>query len=271
MALETAPQSTVKIPPQVSALLMRVSDAVVACTPQPAPNKADIERCKLIGHRGCKDVAGVKENTYDAFDYALENGMHGIELDLRWTKDKQLVVAHDPDLQRVHGVEGDIADLNFSELRTLCPAVPLFKEVIEKYQGKLSFYIELKKDDWDDMDEQQRALLSELSSLAGGRDYYIMSFDLDLLKALDEVPASSKVAIMHSNPSDIKTLVEEGCVGTVGGHYLLLTKKFQQHCQQHNVDLGVGFPASRNSLRREVNRGVVFAFVDDPQKAKTWL
>jgi glycerophosphoryl diester phosphodiesterase len=271
MALETAPASTVNVSPTVSGWLMKIADSVVAAIPQRAPSPSAIEQCKLVGHRGCKDVPNVKENTFAAFDYALNNGMHGIELDLRWTKDRQLVVAHDPDLARVHGVGKTIADLDFAELRTCCPDVPLFAEVIQRYQGQLQFYIELKKDDWNNMPVQQQLLLDVLAPLSPERDYYIMSFDLTLLQALDQIAASCKVAIMHSNPSDIKKLISTGAVGTVGGHYLLLTKKFQQHCQQNHVKMGVGFPASKNSLRRELKKGVVFAFVDNPQRAKCWL
>jgi glycerophosphoryl diester phosphodiesterase len=271
MALETAPASTVKVSPQISSWLMRIADSVVAAIPQPAPSATAIAQCKLVGHRGCKDVANVKENTFAAFDYARDNGMHGIELDLRWTKDQQLVVAHDPDLERVHGINKAIAELDFAELRALCPAVPLFDEVLERYRGQLQFYIELKKDDWNNLTQQQETLLQALATLRPEQDYYIMSFDLQLLQALDKVPPSCKVAIMHSNPSDVKKLVATGAVGTVGGHYLLLTKKFQQHCQQHKVKMGVGFPASQNSLRRELKKGVVFAFVDNPQRAKHWL
>lgn len=271
MALETAPESTVNISPKLSQWLTQSTDKLFSVIPQPKPTQTSISRCKLVGHRGCKDLSGVAENTFEAFDLALASGMHGIEIDLRWTADRCLVVAHDPDLNRVHGVNKNIADLSFKELRKACPAVPTFMELIERYQGKLQFYIELKKDGWEDISTQQSQLIAELASLTPCEDYYVMSFDLDLLKALKQIPSACKVAIMHSNPSDIKRRVAAGEFATVGGHYLLLTRSFRKYCQQHKVMLGVGFPASRNSLWRELNRGAVFAFVDDPTKVKTWL
>lgn len=271
MALETAPSNTVKVPPQLSNLLMRCSDLIMAAIPQQAPSSQAIAQCQLVGHRGCKDIKGVKENTFAAFDYALKNGMDGVELDLRWTKDKQLVVAHDPDLLRVHGKPESVSALTLKELKDCCPEVPTLGEVITRYKGKLSLYIELKKDDWADIPQQQALLIEALSPLTHAADYKIMSFDLNLLCVLDKISASQKVAIMHSNPSDIKSIVVEEQVGTVGGHYLLLSKQLKTLCTQHNIGLGVGFPASRNSLWRELNRGATFIFVDDPAKAKSWI
>ena len=47
----------------------------------------------IIAHRG--DVTNAPENTISAFQKALELGADGIELDVRLTKDDQLVVFHD--------------------------------------------------------------------------------------------------------------------------------------------------------------------------------
>lgn len=49
----------------------------------------------VFGHRGCRGVLGVPENTLDAFKYALSRGAAGIEVDVRLTKDNELVVFHD--------------------------------------------------------------------------------------------------------------------------------------------------------------------------------
>lgn len=271
MAIETAPANTVHVPASISSLLMRAADSLFALIPQSRPSPASVHRCQLIGHRGAKDVLGIKENSFAAFDYALNHGMNGIEIDVRWTADQQLVVAHDPDLLRVHGLEQQIHQLSLAELQTLCPDVPSLKSVIERYVGKLSFYIELKKDDWTQLAQQQQRLAEVLAPLTPGKDYYLMSFDLALLEKLDHFASATKVAIMHSNPSAIRDLISRQSVGIVGGHYLLLTRKFRQLCQQHNVQIGVGFPASRNSLWRELNRGAVFAFIDDPKAAAAWL
>lgn len=50
----------------------------------------------VFGHRGCRGVPGVPENTLDAFKYALSRGVAGIEVDVRLTKDDEVVIFHDP-------------------------------------------------------------------------------------------------------------------------------------------------------------------------------
>jgi glycerophosphoryl diester phosphodiesterase len=56
----------------------------------------------LWGHRGTRQ--GAPENTLVAFERALALGADGVELDVRLSADGEVVVLHDPDLERVAGV-----------------------------------------------------------------------------------------------------------------------------------------------------------------------
>jgi len=65
---------------------------------------------------------GAKEapsSTLYAIRHALEHGATGIELDVHATSDGQLVVCHDPTLDRTTDAEGQIADFRLDELREL--------------------------------------------------------------------------------------------------------------------------------------------------------
>ncbi len=48
----------------------------------------------IQGHRGCRGLE--PENTLPAFKKALELGVNTLELDLAVTKDRKLVVSHEP-------------------------------------------------------------------------------------------------------------------------------------------------------------------------------
>ena len=50
-----------------------------------------------IGHRGAK--AYEVENTVDSYKKAVELGANAIELDVRLSKDRELVVCHDNNLK----------------------------------------------------------------------------------------------------------------------------------------------------------------------------
>ncbi|CCW62650.1 unnamed protein product [Phytomonas sp. EM1] len=59
----------------------------------------------VFGHRGCRHVVGIPENTLEAFKYAIDHGCGGIECDVRLTKDGELVSFHD------NHVKGKLVDV----------------------------------------------------------------------------------------------------------------------------------------------------------------
>ncbi len=93
----------------------------------------DSEGVSLIGHRGVMGHPELKENTIPAFDMALSRSA-GIEFDLQLTKDEVAMVHHDPNLRRVHNLQGELSSLTYKELREKCPAVPSLHEVLDRYQ-----------------------------------------------------------------------------------------------------------------------------------------
>ena len=104
----------------------------------------------LIGHRGFRQ-GGIIENTYEAFDKAVELGLDYIELDVHETRDGTVVVNHDGDVSRIYDGKGKIRELDFntiSELRTKEEGLemPILGSVLQRYRGKIKFMIELKGD-----------------------------------------------------------------------------------------------------------------------------
>lgn len=73
--------------------------------------------CKIFAHRG--DSGRYFENTMRAFLGAVQKGADGIELDVHQTKDGQLVVIHDGELQRLAGIERRIDQLTSKELQRI--------------------------------------------------------------------------------------------------------------------------------------------------------
>ena len=71
----------------------------------------------IIAHRG--DVSAAPENTLPAFRRALDLGADGIELDVRLTRDGELVVFHDRRLDRTSNGHGPTGHGTLAELRSL--------------------------------------------------------------------------------------------------------------------------------------------------------
>ena len=100
-------------------------------------------------HRGLHSRdRSVPENSLPALRQAAREG-YGIELDVRLSKDGEVVVFHDDMLDRVCGVHARVDDLTFDELRSLRlygteEQIPLFSEVLRSICGTEALIVELK-------------------------------------------------------------------------------------------------------------------------------
>ena len=119
-----------------------------------APQRADSEAAKRFcgcrfAHRGlhAKDKS-VPENSLAAFRDAVEAG-YGIELDIRFTKDEQIVVFHDDTLLRMCGLDRRVDSFTYEELKEFRlldsdQGIPLFSEVLSLVSGRIPLLVELK-------------------------------------------------------------------------------------------------------------------------------
>ena len=74
-------------------------------------------KTKEWAHRGASAYA--PENTLEAFLLAAEQGADGVELDVQLTKDGEMVVVHDEEIDRVSDGSGFVKDYTLAELKTL--------------------------------------------------------------------------------------------------------------------------------------------------------
>jgi glycerophosphoryl diester phosphodiesterase len=100
-------------------------------------------RPRVWAHRG--DSAHAPENTMLAFDRARAAGCDGIELDVRFDGEHNVVVFHDNQLERLTGRPGRMEQLSAAErarLRVGGESVPLLAEVLAAFD--LEFDVEIK-------------------------------------------------------------------------------------------------------------------------------
>lgn len=102
-----------------------------------------------FAHRGLHDAArGLPENSLAAFSAAADAGV-GVELDVHLTRDGEVVVTHDPDLSRVTGRPGLIAEQLLEELVTrrlgeTDERIPTLAQVLEVTAGRVPVMVEVK-------------------------------------------------------------------------------------------------------------------------------
>ncbi len=98
-----------------------------------------------IAHRGYSST--YPENTLLSLTKAVEAGAEVVELDVRATADQQLVVFHDPTLQRATGIEASINKLTLAQLKRIDLGkgqhIPTLSEALEALTGKIGLNIHL--------------------------------------------------------------------------------------------------------------------------------
>lgn len=73
-------------------------------------------RPRIFGHRGS---AGTHpENTIASFQAAIDLGVRYLETDVHMTRDGEIVVSHDGDLERICGRPGVIKEMEYADLAT---------------------------------------------------------------------------------------------------------------------------------------------------------
>ena len=131
----------------------------------------------IITHRGIHDNINIYENTLEAFKLSIKKG-YAIELDVRMTKDKQIVVFHDNNTKRLTKKDLIVEENTYQELNNQnILHIPLLIEVLELVKGKVPLLIEIKptKKDY----ELAANLMTILNNYEG--KYAIQSFNPKVL------------------------------------------------------------------------------------------
>lgn len=109
--------------------------------------------CLVIAHRGASTYA--PENTFAAFDLALEMGTHHLELDVQMSSDGHLVIIHDDLVNRTTNGYGRVWKHTLAELQALDAGawfgqkfagerIPTLEAVLKRYQGRAHLHVEIK-------------------------------------------------------------------------------------------------------------------------------
>ena len=132
----------------------------------------------IIAHRGYhKKELGIPENSIPAFIRAIENN-YIIELDVHVLKDNNIIVFHDDNLKRMTGIDKNIKELTYDELKNVKLyntnyTIPLLSEVLSIVDGKVPILIELKYDVRNHrLEDNLMKILKEYNG-----EYAVQSFD----------------------------------------------------------------------------------------------
>ncbi|MEZ0325436.1 MAG: glycerophosphodiester phosphodiesterase [Fimbriimonas sp.] len=116
-----------------SALKMNVRHLVLASWKTP----------QVVGHRGA--AAHVPENTLASFEEAIAAGCDLVECDVHLSADGQVVVIHDPTVDRTTSLSGPVSSFTAEALAAV--GVPSLDELLALTKERIPLIIEIKDGD----------------------------------------------------------------------------------------------------------------------------
>lgn len=124
---------------------------IAAASPLAPPRHGGVY---VVAHRGAH--AGIPENTLAAYRKAIELGCDFVEIDVRTTKDGQLVSVHNATIDAyAPGQTGKVKEMTLAELRALDigsrvgpewkeERIPTLEEIFALCAGKIGIYLDMK-------------------------------------------------------------------------------------------------------------------------------
>jgi glycerophosphoryl diester phosphodiesterase len=152
-----------------------------------------------IGHRGAR--AYEPENTLRSFQKAIELGVNAVELDVRRTRDDQLVVIHNANVNKTTDGNGSVNELTLNEIKGFVTEkgekVPTLEEALQFLGKRVTILVELKE---TGIEEQ---VLNLVHKKGLTENIIIISFHEDALRKVRELDPeiiTGLIYIRHKNP-----------------------------------------------------------------------
>jgi len=215
----------------------------------------------IAAHRG--DSSNFPENTMVAFQSAVNIGVDMIELDVQFTKDKQIVVAHNETLRNTNQ---NISDLTFAQIKDFDNGswfsndfanerIPLLSDVLERFGDKVYFSIEVKPF----FSVQTKNELTQLAKLISQnnlmQNVVIASFDTKNLSFIKSINSQiNTAAVFDSRNSEAKLLPSDyknkcGCDAIICS-LEELNEEFAADATQNGIFIGIYGAKTKNDFEK---------------------
>ncbi|WP_102708081.1 glycerophosphodiester phosphodiesterase family protein [Terribacillus saccharophilus] len=164
----------------------------------------------IIAHRGASEIEA--EHTFASYDRAIKDKADYIEIDLRETKDGELIAMHDEDVNRTTNGKGFVRDLNLDYIKTLdageAQQVPTLQEIVSHYKNDVRYYIETRSniDGNITMEDQLIQILKDNN--IDNDNVIVQSFDEASLVKIHELNSEIKL-VRLLRKKEIEELTEE--------------------------------------------------------------
>lgn len=213
----------------------------------------------IIGHRGCD---GYMENTINAFQYAVDCGCDMLEMDIQFTKDKQIIVFHDLNCERLLPIKGLIKNKTYDELKKY--NISLLKNILDKFIN-IKLYIEFKNTFNSHFFNQTMKLLSNYNN----KNIYLASFNYNYFVEFLNYKHLYKIGYITSN--NLINIPKINNADFISINYELVDNTICNYFNTKNIDVYVFTINNKYILDDIIKYNINGIVTDKPLFIKEWI
>ncbi len=215
----------------------------------------------LLGHRGARRYA--PENTLAAFDLALQQGADGFEFDLRVTRNRRILICHDPKFNHL-----SVRRSTLKQLQSTCAAredLPAcLEEVLQRYSGNAFLNLEIK------VRGMERLVYRVFQSAPPRHGYFISSFFPGVLRELHAMDGSLVLGTLSQTRWQLRRW-DRLPVAYVVPRYRLLSRRLVEEVHAAGKRVITWTVNRPRQMLRAAELGVDGIISDDPRLLKETL
>ena len=151
---------------------------------------------KIISHRG-RTSKNSEDNTLKAVNDAINLKIDLVEVDVRRTKDFQVICFHDPVLNGMA-----LKDMTYSEILEFNPNIPTLEQVLLLSRDKIEVDVEFKEQGYE------KEVISMILDYFNYENFIVKSFNMDVVKKVKEIDEKIKVGMLLGSEISFSQLLE---------------------------------------------------------------
>lgn len=227
----------------------------------------------VIAHRG-GSFPDIPENTLSNFRMAIQQGTDIIEVDLRSSRDGQILIMHDETLDRTTNGSGNVSDFTLKELKQLDAGggerIPTFVDLLKIIEGtRAKLLLDIKKGPLLNIGKVITLIEQyhcSLDVIAGVRSLA----DLDSLKKINP---NIRTLGFIGQPDQINLYIKAGVdIIRLWPDWIDENTELVTSLREKNVPVWVTIAKlSDDELRRMLGYGVTGFITDHPEKLRLML
>ena len=232
----------------------------------------------VTAHRGFSGDA--PENTLAAFKKAMEVDSDMIELDVRFSKDGQIVVMHDDTLDRTTNGRGKVSDYTLKELKQFDAGswfapqfsgepIPTLVEVLELAKGKIPVNIEIKDESpsrYKITDLAARALQEVKKAGMAGQVIFSSFYPSSLEQIKERDPRIWVALLYHRDWNSLREVTGGRAFSAVNLRHSFLTREKIGRIHQEGMKVNTYTVNSEEEMERFIRWGVDGIITNHPDK-----